>query len=250
MSKPLVSYLTASTGNPLLTECLRSVYNQTHPNIQHLIFVDGPEHAQKVQLAVSDAGLTPRDGYRLDIVQLPYSVGKNRFNGHRMYGAGTYLCDGEFVGFLDDDNYIDPEHTESLLNTIQSGAPWAYSFRKITDKEKNVLCLDDCESLGRWPSVIHPEDYFIDVNCYFLPKILALQVSPIWYRQFREPGVMEVDRALITVLKQIAPNFNTSGLYTTSYTVGNSVNSVQGEFFIRGNAEMLRRHNGVLPWKK
>ncbi len=184
------------------------------------------------------------------MIQLPYSVGKNRFNGHRMYGAGTYLADGAVLGFLDDDNYLDPEHTTSLLNVLQSGSQWAYSLRKITGKEKNVICLDDCESLGRWPTVIHPEDFLIDVNCYFLPRGLALQVSPIWYRQAREQGVMEVDRMLIQVLKQIAPNFETSGKYSVNYTVGNTQNSVQGEFFLRGNSEMLRRYKGVLPWKK
>ena len=45
-------------------------------------------------------------------------------------------------------------------------------MRNIVDGEHRFLCRDDCESLGKWPSVLHPEDLFIDVNCYFLPKLL------------------------------------------------------------------------------
>jgi len=29
---------------------------------------------------------------------LPYSIGKDRWNGHRIYGAGTYIADGDYLG--------------------------------------------------------------------------------------------------------------------------------------------------------
>jgi hypothetical protein len=117
------------------------------------------------------------------------------------------------------------------------------------DKEGKFLCKDDCESLGKWASVLHEKDFFIDVNCYFLPTKLAIHLGPAWYRKFREPGMPEVDRVLAHTLMNNNLKFDTSYKYTVNYTVGNTENSVKPDFFERGNAEMRRRFPNGLPWK-
>ena len=154
--------------------------------------------------------------------------------------------------FLDDDNYIDPDHIKNGLEVIKSGKDWAYCLRKIVDEKRSYLCNDDCESLGKWPSILNENDFFIDVNCYFLPRNLALMISPLWhwYGQFRVPGKMEADRAISMTLRQNAQNFDCTYKYTVNYTAGNTQQSVQPEFFKQGNSAMLKRYNGVLPWKK
>jgi hypothetical protein len=102
-----------------------------------------------------------------------------------------------------------------------------------------------------WASILHPQDFFVDVNCYFVKKEHAVSITPVWYRKFREPGQMEIDRAIAAVLMH--PNnklkFDCTRDYTVKYRVGNTGLSVQAEFFLRGNEAMLQRHNGVLPWK-
>jgi glycosyltransferase involved in cell wall biosynthesis len=250
MSLPLVTVITATTGNPLLENCLNSVKNQTYKNIQHLVTIDGPDRSTAAYKCISDSELLSTEGYRLDVIDLPYSIGKDRWNGHRIYGSGTYVADGDFLIFLDDDNALEPNHIETCLSVIAKGHQWAYTFRKIVDQAHNFLCEDNCESLGKWASVLHSQDYFIDVNCYFLPRLLAVAMCPVWFRKFREPGQMEIDRAMIAVLKQMAPNFECTYDYTVKYATGNSSLSVQSDFFASGNAEMLKRYNGVLPWKK
>jgi len=243
-----VTIITATTGNPLLIDNLKSVGNQDYDGyIQHLVFVDGEHNRQKVDQIISENKL---ENPNLDVIYLPYSTGKDRFNGHRIYGAGTYLSEGDFLMFLDDDNYIDSTHVSDCMKVIENGKQWAYSFRKIVDKERNVLCQDDCESLGKWHSVIHPQDFFVDVNCYFLPKNLALSMSPVWYRKFREPGQMEIDRAMFHVLNQLSNNFDATYNYTVNYTVGNTALSVTADFFLQGNQRMLQLYSGNLPWKK
>jgi glycosyltransferase involved in cell wall biosynthesis len=226
-----------------------SVKNQTYQNIQHLVFADGPGTWDGVTLAQMNNGCGTPD-YRNDVIALPYSVGKDRWNGHRQYGAGTYLADGDFIIFLDDDNYLEPEHVEQCLEVMKDGAQWTYSFRNIVDKESTVICQDNCESLGKWASILHPEDFFVDVNCFFLPRQLAVQISPIWFCKFREPGQPEIDRKITYALRQIAPKFDSTYHYSVNYNVGNTPISVQDSFFIRGNAEMLKRYNNNLPWVK
>ncbi len=245
-----VSIITPTTGNSYLAECIESVRAQTYENIEHIIVVDGKERWEKAD-EILKASEYPRQSKEYLCV-LPYATGTNRYNGHRVYGAATYFADGDFHLWLDDDNMLSPNHVESLVKLVkEKNLDWAYSFRKIIDKDSRILCQDDCESLGMWASILHPQDFFVDVNCYFVKKEVAVQMSPVWYRKFREPGQMEIDRAIAAVLMH--PNnklkFDCTRDYTVKYRVGNTQLSVQADFFIQGNKKMLERHNGKLPWK-
>lgn len=246
-----VTIVTPTTGSPFLSECIESVRNQTYKNIEHLVFVDGRSRFEK-----ADAVTKPIEfpnGINEHLCVLPYPTGINRYNGHRIYGASAFLSDGDYHVWLDDDNRFAPDHIESLVDLVKSkNLSWAYSFRKIIDKDGNFVCYDDCESLGMWPSILHPEDKFIDVNCYMVKKELAIGISKIWYRQFRVEGQMEVDRAIASTLMDNRNNlkFDCTRNYSVEYRTGNTDLSVKTEFFTRGNQAMLQRHNGVLPWKQ
>jgi hypothetical protein len=244
-----VTVITATVGNPLLPHTLRSIANQTHKDVQHLLVVDGQEHWQKVSDIYHDLEGPDIDLSHVDIIAMPYSIGKDRWNGHRIYAAGAFQAEGQFIIYLDDDNSLEPTHIEDCLKVIQAGNDWAYSFRNIVDKEHKFLCKDECESLGKWASVLGPQDFFIDVNCYFIPTTLAIHLGPAWYRKFREPGMPEVDRVLAHTLMNNNLKFDTTYKHTVNYTVGNTPNSVQPEFFANGNAEMRRRFPDGLPWK-
>jgi glycosyltransferase involved in cell wall biosynthesis len=238
---PLVTIITPTTGASTLRQAIESVKSQTYKEIQHLVVVDG-----------SHPSATPvlQDYPHLDVIKLPYSTGKDRFNGHRIYGASIYLAKGELFCFLDEDNWLDPDHVESLVQIMLSGAPWAFSLRKIMDKEGNYICNDDCESLGNWPSILSDDDYFVDVGCYFIPKMIAIQTSQLWYRKAREPGVPEIDRILSHVLRSNKAFGVCNNKYSLNYRTGNTGLSVQKEFFINGNEHMMKKYNGVLPWQK
>lgn len=245
-----VSIITPTTGNPHLAECIESVRNQTYKNVEHIVIVDGNTRWEQTDSILTVVEFP--NGVNEYVCVLPYPTGTNRYNGHRVYGAATYLADGDYHIWLDDDNVLEPTHVESLVKLVQEkNLDWAFSFRKIIDKDSNVICLDDCESLGLWHSILNPNDFFVDVNCYFVKKEVAVGMSPVWYRKFREPGQMEIDRAIASVLmaKQNNLKYDCTRNYTVKYRVGNTGLSVQGEFFLRGNEAMLKLYNGNLPWK-
>ena len=245
-----VSVITPTTGNPFLKECIESVRNQTYKNIEHIVVVDGKSRWQNAEPILFEASFPRGESSRDQLLVLPYPTGTDRYNGHRVYGGTTYFADGDYHVWLDDDNVLEPDHIEKLVTLVQEkNLDWAYSLRKIIDKDGKVLCLDDCESLGMWHSILSPQDFFVDVNCYFVKKQVAVGMSPVWYRKFREPGQMEIDRAIAHVLMNNNLKFDCTRDYTVKYRVGNTGLSVQADFFLEGNQRMLALHNGKLPWK-
>lgn len=244
-----VSVITATIGKPQLAKCIESIRKQTYKNVEHIVVLDGNEHWVAADQVLKQCSFP--NGTNEHLIILPFSTGKNRYNGHRIYGACTYLANGDYLIWLDDDNSLEENHVESLVKLVQkNNLDWAYSFRKIVDDEDNVICDDDCENLGQWKSVLN--DYFVDVNCFFVNKNLALSISPIWYRQAREPGVVEVDRALSACLmhEQNKLKFDASKKYTVRYRVGSTGISVKKEFFLEGNKKINQIYNGKLPWKE
>jgi glycosyltransferase involved in cell wall biosynthesis len=241
--KPLVTVITPTTGSDQLTDALNSVDKQTYTNIQHLVVIDGVnKYGDKAKKLIEGAS-------RSTIVELPYNTGYDNYNGHRIYGAMSYIAQGDFVCFLDQDNWFESNHIESLVNVILDGNQWAYSLRKIVSQEGEYICNDDCESLGKWASVLN--DQFVDVNCYMIPKMAAIAFSPYWYRRARHPQEQpEVDRILSVFMMQNFTKFDTNGDYTVNYRVASRKDSVQDSFFLRGNEMMQNKMKGEYPWRK
>jgi len=157
--KPLVTIITPTTGNKQLYRAVLSVEEQTYDNIQHLVVIDGPDGARSAHEIL--------EGSQADIIELPYATGKDQYNGHRIYGAMTFVAKGEYLIFLDEDNWFEPEHVEKLVEQIQKGNQWAYALRKIVDQDGTYICNDDCESLGKWTSIINDNFITVIININF-----------------------------------------------------------------------------------
>ena len=240
---PLVTVITPTTASDQLNDALKSIDRQTYKNIQHLVVVDGfDKYGVKATQLMEGAT-------RSTAFALPYNTGYDQYNGHRIYGAMTYIAEGEFLCFLDQDNWYEDNHIESLVDVIKQGNDWAYSLRKIVSQEGTYICNDDCESLGKWNSVLN--DNFVDVNCFMIPKMAAISFTPYWYRRARHPNEQpEVDRILSAFMMQNFLKFDTNGQYTVNYRVASRADSVQDVFFIRGNEMMKKNMNGEYPWRK
>lgn len=233
MNIPLVTVITPTLGKDHLYKAIESVGSQTYSNIQHLVISDGVLiSSEKIKY--------------VDYISLPYNVGANGFNGHRIYGCATFLAKGDYICFLDDDNWFDDDHIQSMMDVIRSGNKWACSLRKIIDEDGSFVCNDDCESLGKWPSIFG--SLFVDVNCYMLPKDIAILMAPVWYRKFRVKNQLEIDAAMMSFLLNLNLPYDSNRKYSVNYKVGNTELSVKKDFFIQGNQVMQKKLSGVLPW--
>ena len=242
MSKK-VTVITPTTGSIYLKDNLRSVSEQTYDNVEHLVVIDGPGYIKNAQQVIGGY-----DGKT--VLCLPENTGANQYNGHRIYGSMSYICNSDYLIFLDEDNYIDSNHIETLVKVAEKH-DWAFSLRRIIDKDNNYICNDDCENLGLWPTCLSEQELFVDVGAYFLPTPIAIQISPLWYRRARHPDDQpEIDRVIMQVLLQYGFTYNTNGEYSLNYRVGNRADSVQANFFLQGNKIMEQKYKGEYPWRK
>lgn len=234
MKIPRVVVVTPTTGTKYLHKCIESVQKQTLLGVVHLIVVDGPEHAENVH-----AILEPfKNKMPLHTMVLPFNAGSGGWLGHRIYASMAMLLDYDYIAYLDEDNFYDPDHLELMYNlVVKDKLDWTFSLRKIIDTEGKFLALDNCESLGNMShTILAWDDFLVDTSCYFLTKGVAEAIAPYWLHRARTGGI-EADRSVCRFLLN-HPTFKGKGVpkHTLNYTVAQRSDSVKGEFFLKGNA--------------
>lgn len=155
--QPLVSIVVRTCGRPeVLRRTLRSLRHQTWPNIEVVVIEDGPAHSEAVVIEEL-AGILHQ-----------YQATGENVGRSRAGNKGLSLARGQWLGFLDDDDYFYPDHIELLVSQLEqhpgadlvtaasmamavdvkSRAPYEYEVRDIFRIEfgrmDNFLLCQDC----------------------------------------------------------------------------------------------------------
>lgn len=238
-----VYVLTPTVNNEFLEQCIASVASQTYSNVKHILVIDGaheppikPERFKKY--------------INLSIVPLPWNTGGGGYLGGCIYPAFCKLLNDGFIMFLDDDNFLDPYHVESCVDLIQTNnLDWCYSLRKLTKRNGEFLCNDECNSLGSWPAY-DGNYHHIDTNCYFLRHDVANVSANQLKRKAYIKGEMEGDRALSKFLMSSNFNFFCTGKYSVNYRIkGHQSYSDEDveSYYLKGNQHMRTIYH-KFPW--
>jgi glycosyltransferase involved in cell wall biosynthesis len=230
-----VAVITPTIGNPKLSDAIRSVDRQTYKNLTHYIFIDGQEHKQNVHEQIEGAS-------KVKLIELEENVGKGWY-GHRVFAASSFLVNADIIVYLDEDNWYEPCHIDKLVKKIEEGNDWAYSLRKIYDKDGNFLCEDNCESLGKWPVYFNDGVFHIDTSSFGIRRDVAVRIGHAWYGQWG------ADRQFFGALKSNFPKFDCTNAHTSCYRLDGNPNSVTKEFFDQGNEANSKKYFGQFPWK-
>lgn len=233
-----------TVGSTKLRDSLQSAISQTwflEGNMDVWVVVDGPQYQEKT-LGVL-AGMTGI-GERVHLMTLPSNTGSDGFYGHRIYAAVSYLFNHDYVLYLDEDNWYDPEHVESMVTACETNMwLWCHSLRKIFDEHKNYVCDDDCESLGRWPIYLSNSHHLVDTSTYCIRRDVVINVAPAWYNGWGG------DRVFYSAISHHYPNFGCTGLPTVNYRLDGNAGSVTADFFLNGNSIMRQRYGEEFPWR-
>ena len=230
-----VAVVTPTIGSEHLKQCLESVEKQTYKNLTHYVFIDGCQYEPKIKELI-------RDFSKTRYVELEENVGKGWY-GHRVYAASSFLVNADVICYLDEDNWYEPCHVQKLVDKIQSGNDWAYSLRKIFNKDGEYLCDDNCESLGKWPVYFNNQVFHIDTSSFAVKRDIAVRIGHAWYGQWG------ADRQFFSNLSMHFPKFDCTHAHTLSYRLDGNPNSVTKDFFDQGNEVMRKKYGEKFPWK-
>ena len=227
-----IMVITPTTGKDTIKKAVISVAKQTVPT-EHLLVFDGKEVQEKMS-----------KWYLLDnvtTITLPENVGGNGWYGHRVYAAMPLLVNADYILFLDEDNWFEPNHVETMINKIKSkDLMWAYSLRRICDERGQYVLDDDCESLGRYPTFYDHLLNFVDTNCYCFRRDYLVDVAHYFYGQWG------ADRPFYKAAASGLPSFGCTGEATVNYRAPKRLLSM----FREGSEAMKKAYGEELPWRK
>lgn len=236
--------ITPTTGAPELAQAIQSVARQG-AGVEHWVVVDGVQYAEGAIKIVQENAHS-----QLKIVILPENTGKPHnhfwdlkegFYGHRIYASMAGLINAEYTLFLDEDNWYEDNHVRIMVEGIQKhDFKWAYSLRKIVDKEGNFICDDDCDSLGVFPNYVNLS--LVDMNCYCFKTEFLLKLQPYFYQD-----TYNCDRDIYKHAYALCkPNeFGGTGRYTVNYRCNRED---QIKWFLDGNQKMKNTYTSF-PWR-
>ena len=216
-----------------LEQCVASISSQSY-KATHYILCDGDwDDYMAIRWLYPTLKVCYWDG----------QIGGKDLEGRRWLAAAPHLINEEVTFFCNDDDWYEADHVQTIMEKIEQGYDWAYSFRKVCDQEGAFLFNDNCEALGEASPVwIDPNHHFVDWCMWGMKTECLKQISPVLNNKD-----IAVDRYFYALAKQAFPKFAATLQHTFNFRLGGGC-GVQKEFFEQGNAEMLKRHNGVLPW--
>lgn len=233
--------VTPTTGSLELVDAARSVLSQDYDNLEYLIVVDGPQFANATWDVLMSADINPDS---IHTTVLPFNTGGGGYYGHRIMAATSHLVRHDYVLFLDQDNWIEPNHVSSLVNCCEeNNVSWSHSLRNIYSKGMQFICPDNCESLGKWPIAGTFDCHLIDTSTYCFSLQFLKRTGHLWDSRWG------ADRNFYSSVKSLDP-YACSGKYTLNYRLGGNEGSVPKEFFINGNHINSVIFNSKYPWQR
>jgi len=230
-----VAVVTPTIASEHLQKCIDSVDKQTYQDITHYIFIDGCQYEPKARDILVGSSKTR-------MIELEENVGKGWY-GHRVYAACSFLVNADVICYLDEDNWFEPNHVQTMVDKLNEGNDWVYSLRNIHDKDGKFLCEDNCESLGKWPVYFNPQVHHIDTSCFAIRRDVAVNIGHAWY------GKWGADRQFFSAVKQNFTKYDCTNENTVAYRLDGNANSVTEEFFTQGNDLQKVKYDGGFPWK-
>ena len=134
MNDKISVIVTCYNHEKYVEECLRSIFSQTHQNIELLVYNDGSTDGSGTVISrVLDDS---------PFAETHYFSAENQ-GVIVVRNQALEQISGDFVFFMDSDNFLNPEHLEILLsNLTEKNADIAYTQIWDFEAEKNVLQED------------------------------------------------------------------------------------------------------------
>jgi len=191
-----------------LLRAVRSIYGQkTSGRIQILIGVDCDPHGRGAEIFAQLSAETPSH-CTLQWLDLGYSTSVRHGGVHASIFGGslrsalTFLADAEIAMYLDDDDWLAPDHCTHILAAIQDHK-WAFAFSIYADADTGEpLCVDEFESVGVNKGVFAKRfGGFVRPSGLAINKLKLLHIVHLFSLTVHEKGIIE-DRIVFNYLRE------------------------------------------------
>lgn len=234
-----VAVITTTIGRQTLRETIESVRAQTRV-CKHYVFVHGAEYRDASAPILADYP---------DVVAVYLPVNNSRADaGHGGYGpafvyaAAPYLIAEDIVCYLDDDNTYHPRHVDTCALLIEeNNLQFAFSLRNIIAESGELICPDNCESLGYFPNITGR--FIADQSCLAVRAPLARRCAFGWQKRIVS------DRSFLRTMMDLDVRCGCTAKHTVNYRLStDSPISITAQQFQEWNIAMALRHKGGFPW--
>ena len=228
-----VAVITSTRGRETIKQANESIKNQTYP-ATHYVFAHGKDCWQEVENNM-------RGIENVQMVYLPRANGGGGYGMAPVFAMAPFVVEEDVMFYLDDDNFYEPDHIESLVEMIEKhNLGWAYSLRNIVDNEGNFVCQDNCESLGCIPN--SHKQYLVDNSCYAVRTTVARKHSHAWH----VPIVS--DRSFQAELMRAKQPVGTTGKHSVNYRLSKDGTGIMTKEKFTTNNEWMQRNCPDSPW--
>ncbi len=180
-----VAIVMTTVVRPSIQQAIRSVYAQQFAGrIQVLVGID----QWQGERAILDGLIAECPSHvAVTVIDLGYSTSQrhggmypSRFGGS-LKTLLSFAANSRYVSYLDDDNWYDTDHVDSMRRAID-GKVWAFALRHFIDRDSGeYLCPDLWESMGPARGVYAGvQGGFVDTNCYLIDAQECFDVFPEW----------------------------------------------------------------------
>lgn len=243
MDTPLLSIIVPAYNIvPYLPRCIRSITSQTYKNLEILLVDDGSTDGTG---ALCDE-LAREDG-RVKVF--------HKENGGSSSARNLALkhASGQYVGFVDSDDYVEPFMYEGLLEGIRKfGAPAAQMGRDEIDEDGNRL-PNICEPPER-PVLVGKEEFLRELllhrgDCSFCTKLVRRDLFP--QEGFPLGELNEDFHLLVKMLSGIGALVSLPGqAYHVFYRVGSNSRKGDKSDFSRVYGDSVKNADWVMELVK
>lgn len=206
--------ITPTIGTNELEDACISVANQSVQSI-HLIVVDGEQFKDRALEIATSVQVENPNTYIFKTIVLPFNTGAGNNYGQKIHAGVPSLTITPFFAFLDEDNWLAPDWVRTMQNAMHRNedAQYATCRRTVTDEEKNIIGLDNRESIGK-----NEFGYVLyDTNTWIFRSSMALLTTYIALPYHKgEEGCWGGDRILSETLFKV-PHVHLEHYHGTFY---------------------------------
>lgn len=136
----LVSVIVRTTNRPdVLREALRTVANQTYPNIEVIVVEDGPAVSEQVVAEFRE------------LLEIKYYSTTEPLGRCKAGNKGLELAKGTYINFLDDDDLFYADHVETLVAALQRDKDFKAAHSACYEAKVRTKSQDGLEIVALHP---------------------------------------------------------------------------------------------------